>query len=144
MANLEDAILLAAQAHRGQKDKAGEPYILHPLRLMLQQQSEAAMTVAVLHDVVEDTPVTLEQLREMGFAGEIVDAVACLTHDPRDSYEEYVGRIKGNPLARAVKLADLEDNMRLSRIVALTEKDWARLQRYHRAWRELREAASFS
>jgi (p)ppGpp synthase/HD superfamily hydrolase len=138
VANLEEAILLAVQSHRGQKDKSGAPYILHPLRLMLQQKDEVTMAVAILHDVVEDTPVTLEQLREAGFAEEIVTAVACLTHDPQDTYEDYVAKIKTNSVARAVKLSDLEDNMRLQRMPSLTGKDWARLQRYHRAWQDLR------
>jgi (p)ppGpp synthase/HD superfamily hydrolase len=105
---------------------------------MFQQKDEVAMAAAVLHDVVEDTPVTLEQLRQDGFSEEIVAAVAVLTHDPQDSYEDYVARIKTNPVARAVKLSDLEDNMRLQRMSSLTEKDWIRLQRYHRAWQELR------
>jgi (p)ppGpp synthase/HD superfamily hydrolase len=138
MSDLDEAILLAVKAHHGQKDKAGEPYILHPLRLMFRQNSTATRIAAVLHDVVEDTAVTLEQLRETGFSEEVLEAVALLTHDPRDSYEEYVARIKTNPVARAVKLADLEDNMRLERIAEPTDRDWARLQRYHRAWRELR------
>ena len=89
--------------------------------------------------------MTLEQLADAGFSEEILDAVALLTHDPKDSYEEYVARIKTNPVARAVKLADLEDNMRLERIAGEpTEKDWARLQRYHRAWKELRLCPKFS
>ena len=140
MANLDEAILLAVKAHHGQKDKAGEPYILHPLRLMFRQNSEAARIVAMLHDVVEDTAVTMEQLRDAGFSQEILDAVTLLTHDPQYSYEEYVARLKTNPLARSVKLADLEDNMRMERVAELTEREWARLQRYHRAWRELRAA----
>jgi (p)ppGpp synthase/HD superfamily hydrolase len=144
MADLGEAILLAVRAHHGQKDKAGEPYILHPLRLMFRQNSEAARIAAVLHDVVEDTPVTLEQLRDAGFAEEIPDAVALLTHDPEDSYEDYVAKIKTNPIARAVKLADLEDNMRLERVAEPTERDWVRLQRYHRAWLELRAASKLA
>jgi (p)ppGpp synthase/HD superfamily hydrolase len=143
MADLGDAILLAVKAHYGQKDKAGEPYILHPLRLMFRQNSEPTRIAAVLHDVVEDTPVTLEQLREAGFSEDILDAVALLTHDPLDTYEDYVAKIKTNPIARAVKLADLEDNMRLERVSELSEKDWVRLQRYHRARRELRAASKF-
>jgi len=137
MAGLAEAILLAVKAHFGQKDKAGAPYILHPLRLMFRQNSEAARIAAVLHDVVEDTPVTLEQLRDAGFAEEILAAVQLLTHDPMDTYDQYIARLKSNPIARAVKLADLEDNMRLERNATLTEKDWERLQRYHRAWRDL-------
>jgi (p)ppGpp synthase/HD superfamily hydrolase len=137
MADLGEAVLLAVKAHYGQRDKAGAPYILHPLRLMFRQNSEAARIVAVLHDVVEDTPVTLEQLRDSGFAEEVVEAVDCLTHDPRDSYDEYIAKIKGNPIARIVKLADLEDNMRLERLSDPAEKDWERLRRYHRVWKEL-------
>jgi (p)ppGpp synthase/HD superfamily hydrolase len=137
MAGLEDAILLAAKAHFGQKDRAGVPYILHPLRLMFRQTSDAARIAAVLHDVVEDTPVTLQQLREAGFPEEVVAAVELLTHDPLATYDQYIARLKDNPIARAVKLADLEDNMQLQRVASLTEKDWDRLQRYHRAWKEL-------
>jgi (p)ppGpp synthase/HD superfamily hydrolase len=145
MANLDEAILLAVKAHHGQTDRSGEPYILHPLRLMFRQNSTATRIAAVLHDVVEDTPVTFEQLADAGFSEEILDAVALLTHDPKDSYEEYVARIKTNPVARAVKLADLEDNMRLERIGGEpTEKDWLRLQKYHRAWKELRSCPKFS
>jgi len=139
MANLDEAILLAVKAHHGQTDRSGEPYILHPLRLMFRQNSTATRIAAVLHDVVEDTTVTFEQLADAGFSEEILDAVALLTHNPPDSYEDYVTRLKTNPIARAVKLADLEDNMRLERLAGEpTEKDWARLQRYHRAWQELR------
>jgi (p)ppGpp synthase/HD superfamily hydrolase len=137
MAGLEEAIQLAVKAHFGQKDRAGAPYILHPLRLMFRQQSEAASIAAVLHDVVEDTAVTLEQLRDAGFAEEVVAAVECLTHDPGDSYDQDIDGLKRNAIARAVKLADLEDNMRLERMASLTEKDWERLQRYHRVWKEL-------
>ena len=137
MAGLDEAILVAVKAHFGQRDTAGTPDILHPLRLMFRQNSEAARIAAVLHDVVEDTPVTLEQLRDAGFAEEIVAAVQLLTHDPMDTYDQYIAKLKTNPIARAVKRADLEDNMRLERNAALTEKDWERLQRYHRAWKDL-------
>jgi (p)ppGpp synthase/HD superfamily hydrolase len=137
MAGLDEAILLAVKAHFGQKDKAGAPYITHPLRLMFRQNSEPARIAAVLHDVVEDTPVTIAELREAGFAEEILEAVQLLTHDPMDTYDQYVAKLRPNAIARAVKLADLEDNMRLERNATLTEKDWERLQRYHRAWRDL-------
>lgn len=137
MAGLEEAIQLAVKAHSGQKDRAGAPYILHPLRLMFRQTSEAASIAAVLHDVVEDTPVTFAQLRDAGFTDEVVAAIELLTHDPQDTYDQYIARLKDNPIARAVKLADLEDNMRVERMTSLAEKDWARLQRYHRVWKEL-------
>ena len=139
-ATLEDAISIAAQAHRGQRDKAGAAYLLHPLRLMLRMDSEAAMMAAVLHDVVEDSDWTLAALRERGFADEVVDAVACLTHRDGESYEEFVERVKPNPLARRVKIADLEDNMNVLRIGRLGPKDLERLEKYHRAWRALKDA----
>lgn len=139
-ATLEDAISIAAAAHRGQRDKAGAAYLLHPLRLMLRMDSEAAMMAAVLHDVVEDSDWTLDRLRERGFAEEVVEAVACLTHRDGESYEEFVERVKPNALARRVKIADLEDNMNVLRIGRLGEKDLQRLEKYHRAWRVLKEA----
>ena len=138
VATLEDAISIAAEAHRGQRDKAGAPYLLHPLRLMLRMDSEAAMAAAVLHDVVEDSGCTLERLRERGFSEEVVEAVACLTHRDGESYEEFVERLKANPLARRVKIADLEDNMNMLRIGQLGPKDLRRLEKYHRAWRVLK------
>lgn len=139
-ATLEDAISIAAGAHRGQRDKAGAPYLLHPLRLMLRMDSEAAMMAAVLHDVVEDSDWTLEKLRERGFSEEVVGAVECLTHREGEPYEEFVERLKVNPLARRVKIADLEDNMNVLRIGALAPKDLQRIEKYHRAWGVLKEA----
>ena len=139
-ATLEDAISIAAEAHRGQRDKAGAVYLLHPLRLMLRMDSEAAMMAAVLHDVVEDSDWTLERLRERGFPEEVVEAVACLTHRDGESYEEFVERLKPNPLARRVKIADLEDNLNVLRVGQLGPKDFQRLEKYHRAWRALKEA----
>ena len=108
---MEDAIALAARAHRGQVDKSGEPYILHSLRVMLKQQSEAARIVAVLHDVVEDTAVTISDLRSAGYDDEVCDAVDSVTRRPDETYEAMISRVAANPIARRVKLADLEDNM---------------------------------
>lgn len=133
-ATIEDAISIAALAHKGQKDKAGAPYLLHPLRMMLRMNSEAAMMVAVLHDVVEDTDWTLEQLHEAGFSDEVIEAVDCLTHRKGESYEEFVERVQTNPIARQVKVADLEDNMNICRISQIGAKDLERLEKYHRAW----------
>jgi (p)ppGpp synthase/HD superfamily hydrolase len=137
MATVEDAVSIAARAHRGQKDKAGAPYLLHPLRMMLRMETEAAMMAAVLHDVVEDTEWTLERLREAGFSGEVLEAVDCLTHREGESYEEFVERVRTNPIARQVKIADLEDNMNVRRINQLGPRDLERLEKYHRAWRVL-------
>ena len=135
---LEKAILIAAQAHLDQKDKVGRPYILHPLRMMLRFKSEKEMIVAVLHDVVEDSPDwDFERLRGEGFSEEIVEAVDHLTRREEETYDEFVERSSRHPLARRVKLADLEDNMDLTRLKKLSGQNQARLARYHKAWRKL-------
>jgi (p)ppGpp synthase/HD superfamily hydrolase len=139
MATLERAILIAAQAHLGQRDKAGAPYILHPLRLMMRMESEAAMIAAVLHDVVEDSDWTLDQLRGEGFSEEVLHAVDCLTRREDESYDEFISRAKADAVARQVKIADLEDNMNVKRIGEMTPKDLARIEKYHCAWRILKE-----
>jgi len=139
MATLEKAILIAAQAHLGQRDKAGAPYILHPLRMMMRMESEAAMIAAVLHDVVEDSDRTLEQLRGEGFSEEILQAVDCLTSRDGETYDEFIARVQTSAIARQVKIADLEDNMNVKRIGEITSKDLARIEKYHRAWRALTE-----
>ena len=137
VATVEDAVSIAARAHRGQKDKAGAPYLLHPLRMMLRMDTEAAMMAAVLHDVVEDTDWTIERLREVGFSEEVLEAVDCLTHREGESYEEFVERVRTNPVARQVKIADLEDNMNVRRMNRLGPKELERLEKYHTAWRVL-------
>ena len=134
IATVEDAVSIAARAHKGQKDKADAPYLLHPLRMMLRMNSEAAMMAAVLHDVVEDTDWTLERLREEGFSEEVLEAVDCLTRRDGESYDAFVERVGTNPIARQVKIADLEDNMNVRRISRLAGKDLERLEKYHRAW----------
>ena len=131
---LESAIATAAKAHAGQTDKAGKPYILHPLRVMLNVKGcIPEQCAAVLHDVIEDTDITAEALLELGFSKEVVDAVVLLTRSKDEDYMEYVKRLKANPIARAVKLADLADNMDMSRIPNPTEKDLARLEKYKKA-----------
>jgi (p)ppGpp synthase/HD superfamily hydrolase len=140
VAKLEDTILLAAQAHRGQKDKAGAPYILHPLRMMLRMDTEEEMMVAVLHDVIEDSLYTLSDLEQAGYPRAVLEAVDCLTRQQDESYDEFIERIKPNPLARRVKLADLEDNMNLTRLPNPQEKDLERLEKYRRAWSTLTDA----
>lgn len=137
MSTLERAIELAVTLHRGQQDKAGMPYVLHPLRLMLRMSSPAAMMAAVLHDTVEDTPLTLEQLRQEGFAEEVVSAVDALTRRADETYEQFVERAGAHPIARQVKRADLEDNMQITRLAELADKDVARMRRYLLAWRAL-------
>ena len=109
------AIDIAYDAHHGQKDKAGRPYFLHPVIVAQSMDTEAETCVALLHDVVEDTDVTVADLREI-FPAEITDAVDVLTHKPGISYEDYVRGIKANPIARKVKLADLAHNMDTTRM----------------------------
>lgn len=138
---LEKAIALAVEAHQEQRDKAGQPYILHPLRMMLRMETPAEKIAAVLHDVVEDTAWTLNTLRDQGFPEEIVEAVDGLTRRKDESYDAFITRAAGNPLARRVKLADLEDNMDLRRLGDLTAKDLERLVRYKRAWTYLTDTS---
>lgn len=130
MATLERAISIAAAAHAGQVDKAGQPYILHPLRVMLRMNTEEKRIAAVLHDVVEDTNVTLEQLAVEGFSDNILAAVEALTKTSGETRMDAASRAVKNPIARAVKLADNAENMDLSRIANPTEKDYARLKEY--------------
>ena len=130
MPTLERAIQIAAQAHTGQLDKAGQPYILHPLRVMLRVEGEHERMAAVLHDVVEDSSFTLEQLAAEGFPALVIEAVAALTKLPGETRLAAASRAAKNPIARKVKLADNAENMDLSRIPQPTEKDWSRLAEY--------------
>jgi (p)ppGpp synthase/HD superfamily hydrolase len=141
MATLEDAILLAAQAHRGQVEKAGQPIVLHALRVMFRMESEHERMAAVLHDVIEDTPHTLDDLRALGYPDAVVTAVDCLTRRPGEPYAAFIARAASDPIARRVKLADLEDNMDIRRLPALTERDVERLGDYLRYWRQLKDLA---
>jgi (p)ppGpp synthase/HD superfamily hydrolase len=139
MSDLESAIALSIAAHRGQVDKGGQPYILHPLRVMLQLESDPERIVAVLHDVVEDNQeYTMSRLESLGYSREILEALDCLTRRPEENYNEFVGRIKLNRLATRVKLADLEDNMDIRRLAGLSTVDYGRLQRYRKVWGELK------
>jgi len=137
--NIENAIELALRAHKGQKDKAGAPYILHPLRIMLAMDTDAERQAAVLHDVIEDGGVTPEMLRSKGFSEDVCSAVVALTKTPGESYNEYLCRVNENPIARKVKMADLNDNMNLNRIKAPTQKDRKRIEKYKKAMEFLKE-----
>ena len=137
--NCELAYAIALVAHKGQVDKAGVDYINHPLTVASKCNSEKAKIVALLHDVVEDTKVTLDDLR-LFFDDEIVDAIDLLTHRESDAYATYLSKIKNNELARIVKLADLENNMDLSRLPNPTELDYQRLEnKYKPAYKFLTE-----
>ena len=140
MNQLEHAIAIALHIHSGQTDRYGRPYILHPLHVMLQMESEAEMTAAVLHDVVEDSETTLDDLRKEGFSADVLKAVELLTHDKENTpYEAYVRRLKPNPVARKIKLADLKHNMDVRRMDHVRDNDVARLEKYRQAWEILTE-----
>lgn len=133
MATIEKALEIAARAHAGQRDKEGLSYILHPLRVMQHVHGEAAQIVAILHDVVEDTSISLDNLRAAGFSSDVVAALECVTHHRDEPYADYVVRCANNPVARQVKLADLQDNSQLSRAILRRDReeaDLARLRRY--------------
>jgi len=138
MASLEKAIEIAAQAHAGQLDKAGQPYILHPVRVMLQVPEDQERIAAVLHDVVEDTPMSLEDLRCEGFPEAVLEAVAALTKRAGETRMEAAQRAVANPTARAVKIADVTDNMDLSRIPQPTGRDQQRREEYEEVLEFLR------
>lgn len=137
---LENAIIVAANAHKGQTDKGGQPYILHPIRVMFGCKSLEEKTVAMLHDALEDTPLTAADLTDTGFPSEVVEAVVCLTKEEGEEYDTYIERVCMNRLAALVKLADLSDNMDLRRLPEPTERDFRRLERYVRAERRIAQA----
>ncbi len=137
MPTLEDAINLAVKKHRGQIDKAGQPYILHVFRVMLRLDSELERITGVLHDVIEDTDETTDSLRAMGYPEDVLNALDCLTKRERETYEDFIERVRINPLARRVKIADLEDNLDIRRLPEIGEKEIERLKKYRRAWARL-------
>lgn len=134
------AIRLAYRAHQGQTDKCGLPYVFHPYHLAEQMDTEETIAAALLHDVVEDTPYTLEDLKAEGFPPSVLEAVALLTHEEGVPYMDYVAKIKSNPIARAVKLADLAHNSDLTRLNEVREKDLRRVEKYKKAVELLNEA----
>lgn len=127
------ALKVCFQAHKDQLDKSGLPYVFHPFHLAEQMPTEETAVVALLHDVVEDTEYTLQDLTEMGFGKAVTDAVALLTHADGVDYMAYVRKIKENPIAKAVKLADLKHNSDLTRLDAVDEKALRRREKYLQA-----------
>ncbi|SDO48716.1 hypothetical protein SAMN04487897_11543 [Paenibacillus sp. yr247] len=138
MSTLTKAILIAAKAHEGQTDKGGNPYILHPIRIASKAKTTEESIVAVLHDVLEDSDVTLFDLKNEGFSLNIIEALDCLTRRADETYEGFIKRIKLNPIATNVKLLDLEDNCDISRMTSLTDKDYVRIDKYKKAIDELK------
>ena len=133
------AMKLCFAAHKEQKDKSGLPYVFHPFHLAEQMTDEETTVVALLHDVMEDSPYTFDDLKEMGFSEAVLSALRLLTHGDDTPYMDYVAAIKKNPIARAVKLADLRHNSDLSRMDEVTEKTFARREKYLAAIRLLEE-----
>ena len=134
------AIRLMFEAHKNQTDKAGLPYVFHPFHLAEQMTDEKTTVAALLHDVVEDTDMTLNDLRKMDFGDDVIAALTLLTHDERVPYMDYVAEIKKNPIARAVKLADLRHNSDLTRLDVVDEKALKRVEKYKKAIALLEEA----
>ena len=134
---LATAIAIANQAHAGQLDKAGKPYISHPLTVMAQMDTLENKIVAVLHDAIEDSDLKIEDLVKQGFPEFITNAIAAITKLEGEPYEDYILRVKSNAIARKVKIADLMHNMDISRIANPTEKDFQRLEKYKKVLQEL-------
>ena len=138
MSTLQRAIEIATEAHRGQLDKAGRDYIGHPLRVMEMGKTENEKIVGVLHDVIEDTDWTFEKLAEEGFSDEVIAALKCVTKtSENENYDYFIDRVKKNPLAVAVKINDLTDNMDIRRLPYLSDKDVKRLKKYLKAYKRL-------
>ena len=132
-AKTKKALCVCFEAHKDQRDKSGMPYVFHPFHLAEQMETEDTTVVALLHDVVEDTDCTLDDLAAMGFGDAVIDALTLLTHDPAVPYMEYVAAIQHDPIARAVKLADLRHNSDLSRLDTVDDEALARREKYLQA-----------
>ena len=127
------ALRLCWEAHRDQKDKSGLPYVFHPFHLAEQMPDELTTTVALLHDVAEDSPYTIEDMKALGFPPAVTEAVALMTHEKGMPYLDYVARLGQNPIARTVKLADLRHNSDLTRLDRVDERALARVEKYQKA-----------
>ena len=133
------AMKLCFEAHKDKTDQSNLPYVFHPFHVAEQMTDEKTTIVALLHDVIEDTSYTLQDLQELGFDQDVLEALALLTHDKNVPYMEYVAKIKPNPIARAVKLADLRHNSDLTRMDEITEAALKRVEKYKAAMQLLME-----
>ena len=141
MSTIEKAIEIAVAAHKGQKDKSGADYILHPLRVMERGKSEIEKICGVLHDVVEDSEWTFEKLENEGFSNEIIAVLRCITKESeKEDYDVFINRIAQNPIAIEVKINDLLDNMDITRLKELNEEDVKRLNKYLKAFWKLQKS----
>jgi (p)ppGpp synthase/HD superfamily hydrolase len=132
---IEDAIVLAAEAHRGQRYASpdAEPYVFHPLRVMLRFTDPVEQIASVLHDAIEDTDLTIDDLVEAGYTADVVAAIDCLTHRHGEAYEDYIDRVARNDVARRVKIADLDENLANNRRQPSSRDDDKRIEQYERA-----------
>lgn len=137
---IEKSLQIALAAYSGQKDKAGETYILHPLRVMGKMETKEAKAAAILHDVIEDSEYTAENLTEEGIPGVVVDAVVSLTKKDGETYSDFIKRVSLNELATMVKIADIEDNINILRLAEISSKDLERLVKYHKAHKMLKNS----
>jgi GTP diphosphokinase / guanosine-3',5'-bis(diphosphate) 3'-diphosphatase len=137
---LTRAIDLAKRAHTGQVDKAGKPYLDHPLRVMAKMSSDEEKMVAVLHDAVEDSDLSLDELRREGFPAQVIEAIDAITKREGEDYETYLARVTTDRIALTVKIADMTDNMDISRIAVPNDNDRARLDKYSKVLPRLRAA----
>lgn len=135
---IERAVNIALEAHKGQVDKAGKPYILHLIRLMMDFETEIEMTAAVLHDVLEDSQFTAEDLKKEGIPDEAIELIQCLTRKSNESYEDYIKRIALNKKAAQIKIKDIQDNMDIARLDSIGKKELERIAKYHGALMVLR------
>jgi (p)ppGpp synthase/HD superfamily hydrolase len=134
---LDLAIKIAEKAHEGQFDKADQPYILHSLTVMAQMEDVESKIVAVLHDAIEDSDLTITELSQQGFPELITEAIAAITKLDGELYDDYLLRVMGNAIARKVKIADVSHNMDISRIANPTVKDFQRLEKYQKVLKQL-------
>ncbi len=134
---LEIALNLALNAHTGQKDKAGQPYVLHPLRIMHQMDTDEERIVALLHDVIEDSQYSDKDLIRHGIPENIVNTVMILSKNENENYEAFINKISKNKLAVKIKKADIIDNLNLLRLQAINSKEIKRIKKYHKAWKAL-------
>ncbi|MGP1421367.1 MAG: phosphohydrolase [Tannerella sp.] len=141
MSTIEKAIEIAVAAHKGQKDKSGADYILHPLRVMERGKSEIEKICGVLHDVLEDSEWTFEKLENEGFSNEVIAVLRCVTKESeKEDYDVFINRIAQNPIAIEVKINDLLDNMDITRLKELNEEDVKRLNKYLKAFWKLQKS----
>lgn len=137
MSLVEKSLSIALKAYAGQKDKAGKTYILHPLRVMSKMETEEEMSVALLHDVIEDSEITAQDLTKAGIPARVVKAVQALTKKDGENYDQFVNRVLKNKLAAKIKKADIEDNINVLRLNSVGPKDLERIAKYHKAWKKL-------